>query len=91
MAIERYNDASGAVDESSAVGATEKEAAETATVPMSILNGQEVAEGDVVRLRVVSVDEENQTVELAYASSPAKSRNAPLDEMAGKFDEPMKG
>lgn len=79
------------MDDPAADNPVEKEAEETAMVPMSILNGQEVAEGDVVRLRVVSVDEENQTVELAYASSPAKSRNAPLDEMAGKFDEPMKG
>ncbi len=65
----------------------EKEAEETAMVPMTILEGQEVSEGDVVRLRVVSVDEENGTVELAYASSP-KRRNSEVDAMASKFDEP---
>ncbi len=89
MAIERaYGNDTPPMEASEGGNPVEKEASETAMVPMSILEGQEVAEGDVVRLRVVSVDPENETVELAYATSPKKSRNAPLDEMAGKFDEP---
>lgn len=87
MAIERYGNSTRGEMETPAEGnpAAETEE-ETAMVPMSILAGQEVSEGDVVRLRVVSVDPENETVELAYAHGP-KRRNAELEDMASKFDE----
>lgn len=54
------------------------------TIDVAILGGQSVAPGDVVRLKVVSVDEENGTVELAYDHPP--KREDEIGEMAGKFD-----
>lgn len=61
---------------------------QTTTIDSSILGDQVVEPGDVVRLKVVSVDEENGTVELAY-EHPAR-REDEMGEMAGKFDnEPM--
>lgn len=57
---------------------------QTTTIDSSILGGQEVEPGDVVRLKVVSVDQENGTIELAY-DHPSKHGDM-MDEMAGKFD-----
>lgn len=91
MAIERAygNDSADAMEaRPSGNPAAESEEESTAMIPMDILAGQSVEPGDVVRLKVVSVDEENGTVELAYAHGP-KRRNSEIDDMASKFDEPM--
>lgn len=62
---------------------------ETATLDASILSGQEVSEGDVVRLRVVSVDEEGGSIIVAYAKpkpEPVAEETETISEFAGKFD-----
>ena len=44
------------------------ESAETATLSTEMLGGQKVAPGDVVRLEVVSISDEDGTVQVKYAS-----------------------
>lgn len=56
---------------------------ETVELPMSIVKGQSVNEGDVIRLKVISVGDD--TITVAYATEP-KSKGS--DMMAKKFDEP---
>lgn len=63
-----------------------EEAEETATISLSMLGGQKVAPGDVVRLKVISVDETNGTFDGAYAHD-AKPKDG-IGEMASKFDQP---
>ena len=60
-----------------------KEQSETAELPLSILGGKEAAEGDVVRLKVVSVDSDNGTLTVAYASEPKMGGS---EGMAREFD-----
>lgn len=43
---------------------------ETASIPLSMLGGQTPNPGDVVRLKVVSVDAENGSVTVAYDHGP---------------------
>lgn len=61
---------------------TDTEQSETAELPLSIVGGQEVKEGDVVRLRVVAVGDDSITVQ--YASPP---KTGGSDEMAKEFDD----
>lgn len=56
---------------------------ETAELPLSIVGGQAVKEGDVVRLRVVSVGDGSLTVQYA---APAKMGGS--DGMAKEFEKP---
>lgn len=56
---------------------------ETATLSLSILGGQQVSDGDVVRLKVLSVDSESGTFDVAYAH-PAKK--GAINSMAAAFD-----
>lgn len=67
---------------------TPAEAEETATLSLSMLGGQKVAQGDVVRLKVISVDEENGTYDAAY-DHPKQEDG--IGAMARKFDEPEEG
>jgi hypothetical protein len=62
----------------------EDDSQETVTAPLSMLGGQTVQPGDVVRLKVVSVDDTNGTFDAAY-DHPKKESG--ISEMASKFDE----
>lgn len=64
------------------------ETGETTTIPLSIVGGQEVKPGDVVRLRVVSVDGENLTVEYDDGESEKEdeSENMDMKMAADKFN-----
>ena len=62
---------------------------EATTIPLSVLGGQSVEPGDVVRLRVVSVDEDNGTVDVEYAHA-GKGPDM-MSMMANKFDEEPTG
>lgn len=63
----------------------ESEASETAELPISILGGKKVAEGDVVRLKVVGVDAENGAITVEYATEPKMGGTA---MMVKEFDKP---
>lgn len=60
---------------------------ETVDLPASILAGQTVAPGDVVRLEVVSVDDETGMVTAKYATATPTAKGS--DSMAEEFDEPQ--
>jgi len=93
MAIERYSempDSEPPMEEQEQSEPMEAAADEaTASLPMSLLAGKSVAPGDVVRLEVVSTDDENGNVVVKYASEPAVA--APEEKrgvsgMAAAFD-----
>jgi hypothetical protein len=50
------------------IAAAPEEAAETATLSIAMLGGQKVAPGDVVRLEVVDVSDEDGTVQVKYSN-----------------------
>lgn len=56
-------------------------------LPMSLLAGNQVKPGDVVKLEVVSVDPEGQTWFGKYASE--KPAGGAIARSASKFDEPV--
>lgn len=78
MAIERISETEPLAPESTN---------ETVDLPSSILAGQTVAPGDVVRLEVVSVDDSTGMVTAKYATAPAPEAGS--DSMASEFDEPQ--
>lgn len=61
-------------------------AEETASIPSSLLGGATVEAGDVVRLKVVSVDEESGSIEVAY-DHPADDDSPDMDEMTERFNK----
>jgi len=88
MAIEKgtYGPFSAPPDEAMEAPAMDEEMGET--LSMSLLGGKEVKPGDVVRIRVQSVNDEDGTWQGAYAESkPQSSRLG--NEMA--MEKPMMG
>lgn len=79
MPIEHMMDKAGIPDSPDAGG-------ETTSLPLSMVGGQPVAPGDVVRLEVVSVDEESGTFTAKY-STPDEPEVGGIDEMAAKMNE----
>lgn len=67
--------------------APENDQGQTATLPLSIVGGQQVNEGDVIRLKVVSVDENAGSINVAY-EHPAENDMGGSDMMASKFKKP---
>ena len=65
------------------------EQSETATIPASIVSGQEVKPGDVIKLEVVSSDGKNITVRYPDTESPADTEQevGGMKEMTDKFNE----
>lgn len=61
--------------------------AETTMLPITMLAGQSVAPGDVVRLEVVSVNDEDGSVEVKY-SAPASGQISAIDEAASVYKSP---
>lgn len=59
---------------------------ESATIPTSLLGGQAVSPGDVVRLEVVSLDEENGLVNVKYAKPKAEPKKLGVEALAAEFD-----
>ena len=72
------------------VAAPETEATEeTVSLPASLLAGKSVTPGDVVRLEVVSVDDDGASVTVKYAAEPVAEEPAEsvgLEGMAAEFD-----
>lgn len=66
---------------------TEVVETESASLPLTILAGQTVKPGDVVRLEVVSVSDEDGTFEAKYAT-PSEDTSA-IDEAAAMGDSSM--
>lgn len=59
----------------------------TASLPVSILAGKTVAPGDVVRLEVVSLDDEGGNVVVRYATeAPAPGGKRGMEGLAAEFD-----
>lgn len=66
-----------------------EEAGETAQIPVSLLGGQTVSPGDVVRLKVVSVDEEGGSVTVEYyhpKQEKAEGEMGGIDEAVKQFE-----
>lgn len=78
MAIERQTDFEPS-DDSMA------EESETVEIPISMLAGQTVAPGDVVRLEVVSSNDDSGTITVKYAM-PSKSGGG-IKEAVAAFEE----
>jgi len=68
--------------------ADESNEGETATLPISIVGSQQVKEGDVIRLKVVSVDENGGVLNVAY-DQPSPQEGSATDKMAAEFDQPQ--
>lgn len=60
------------------------ESKETASIPTSLLAGQMVKPGDVVRLRVVSVDEDEVTVSYDHAEADDEGSDALAAKLESK-------
>ena len=65
-----------------------EEPAETVTISMEMLGGKSVKPGDVVRLEVVDVSDEDGTVSVRY---PKMAKTGGIKEAAASFDEGIKG
>jgi hypothetical protein len=64
----------------------------TAELPLSIIGNQEVSPGDVVRLEVVAVNHDNQSLTVAYAKAPKMTNGRKMsatDELANDITKPM--
>lgn len=59
------------------------EAQESATLPLSIVGAQPLKEGDVVKLKVLGVDSEAGTFDVAYEHAPKPKG---IEHMASAFD-----
>lgn len=88
MALERPGDmmAKGMEEEAPEAEVAEEVVAESASIPLSILGGQTVTPGDVVRLEVVSLDDENGVINVKYAKPKAEPKKLGVDAMAAEFD-----
>lgn len=62
-----------------------EEESESVSLPLSILGGQTVAPGDVVKLQVVEVDDEGGMISVKYPKP--ESGGLKRDAMAAKFGE----
>lgn len=60
---------------------------ETAELPLSIVGDQPVKEGDVIRLTVVSVDQDSGTINVAYDHAKPSSDGG-TDAMAEQISNP---
>lgn len=58
----------------------------TASIPVSLLAGKTVAPGDVVRLEVVSMDDEGGNVVVKYAAEAPAPEAQGAEGMAAEFD-----
>lgn len=88
MAIERASEEMMS-DETPEVAPEESPEEVTASLPASILAGQSVSPGDVVRLEVVSADDKDGTITVKYAAEPAKEEppaKRGMESMAAEFD-----
>lgn len=65
--------------------AAPEEASETVTLSTEMLGGQKVSPGDVVRLEVVSVSDEDGTVQVKYA----QPKSGGIAKAAAAFNEGM--
>lgn len=72
-----------------------EESQETTEIPLSIVGGQPVKEGDVIRLTVVGVNQEGGSITVTYAhggGGGGRQYRGGSDSMAAEFDNmPMKG
>jgi len=66
--------------------AAETVEAEAVQLPVSIVGGQSVNPGDVLRLEVVSVDGENGVINVKYAKPAATSKPLGSEALAAAFD-----
>lgn len=64
---------------------TEENEGETTTIPLSMLEGQSVNPGDVIRLKVISVDEQGGVVNVAYDHPMEDKEPQGSDELAGQM------
>lgn len=65
-----------------------EESSETMEIPVSMLGGQSVSPGDVIRLEVVASDEGSGVVKVKYAESKSdESQEMGIDGAAAKFEE----
>lgn len=58
----------------------DEESSETTTIPLSLVGNQPLGVGDVVRLRVVSVNDDDGTAEVSYDLPKKQPSNS--EEMA---------
>lgn len=71
-------------DEAEMEDSPAEESAETATIPTSLIGGQTVQPGDVIKLKVVSSDEDTITVEYAHPAPKSPQNTA---DLAAQYDE----
>lgn len=86
MAIE-YADNSGESpmpDANNAPEPANDDQGETVDIPVSMLAGQNVSPGDVIRLEVTAVNEDSGTVTAKYATD--KKGGSAIDEAASQFE-----
>lgn len=74
-------------DESEPTDSPAEEQAETASIPQSLLGGKTVQPGDVIRLRVISVDADNGSINVEYAHDKPQPKNT--QALADEYDQPQ--
>lgn len=82
MAVEYASDQ--APEDSSEMESAPGDSSETTDIPVSMLEGKSVSPGDVVRLEVVSNNEDSGTITVKYASE--KPMASAIDSAASKFE-----
>ena len=89
MALERPKSASDMMGEGMELEdeAVDEAVADSIDIPLTIIGEQEVEPGDVVRLEVVSVDNDNGVIKVKYAQpeeSPEEEKS--IEGLASAFD-----
>jgi hypothetical protein len=59
---------------------------ETATLPLSMFGGKPVKEGDILNVKVISVDDQNGSVNVAMAGDEQPPQKPGSDGLAGQLD-----
>lgn len=86
MAIERLTEMAGEEAAEAPPTETVEEVSETFQIPLSSLGGKSASPGDVVRLEIVTVDEEGGMLNVKYAKPKEQPKKLGLDSMAAQFD-----
>lgn len=86
MAIEKMMEDSEEVESLESPETVDETEVETVDVPLTMLGGATVAPGDVIRLEVVSSNDDSGSVTLKYAT-PKKASDEGIGAMARKFEE----
>jgi len=86
MPIEQYMQGVMGEDTDTVPGSEMETDVETAVIPKTIVKGKEVSIGDVIRLTVTDMDDDNLTVSYESETETEPIKEGGMKELAAEFD-----